>query len=80
MGRGKTGQGGPLHLLGDQNAGLGGEVWGKYLLMLTQESIKRIFQYPIDASYEKELCPADSKILMRRAYVTQLDGCIEGGI
>ena len=36
VGRGKTGQGGLLHLLGDQNAGLGGEVWGKYLLMLTQ--------------------------------------------
>ena len=34
--RDKTGQGGLLHLLVDQNAGLGGEVWGKYLLMLTQ--------------------------------------------
>ena len=36
VGRDKTGQGGLLHLLGDQNAGLGGEVWRKYLLMLTQ--------------------------------------------
>ena len=62
--------------LGDQIAGLRGEVWGKYLLMLTQ----RIYQYPIDASYQKELCPADSKILMRRAYVTQRDGCFEDGI